>query len=90
MIKLNGFLIKPTKWIKGTKPKRIKWYAGMQYDGDIARVKTVLSDLGKYYPGAQKYEIAGFLWWQGDRDSRSAPSCTAPAPPASDLDTLRP
>ena len=62
----------PEKWIKGTKPKRIKWYAGMQYDGDIARVKTVLSDLGKYYPGAQKYEIAGFLWWQGDRDSRSA------------------
>ena len=62
----------PEKWVKGTEPKRIKWYAGMQYDGDIARVKKVLSDLGKYYPGAQKYEIAGFLWWQGDRDSRSA------------------
>jgi hypothetical protein len=32
----------------------------------------VLKNLGKYYPGATEYEVAGFLWWQGDRDSRSA------------------
>ena len=44
----------------------------MQYDGDIARTKKVLAELEKYYPGAKKYEIAGFFWWQGDRDSRSA------------------
>jgi hypothetical protein len=44
----------------------------MQYDGDVARAKQALAELDKYYPGAKKYEVAGFLWWQGDRDSRSA------------------
>jgi hypothetical protein len=32
----------------------------------------VLAELDKYYPGAKAYEVAGFFWWQGDRDSRSA------------------
>ena len=67
-----GYKGTPERWVKGTEPKKINWYAGMQYDGDIARAKTVLAELGKYYPGAKKYEIAGFFWWQGDRDSRSA------------------
>ena len=67
-----GYKGTPERWKKGENPKHIKWYAGMQYDGDIARVKEVLSDLDKYYPGAKEYEIAGFFWWQGDRDSRSA------------------
>ena len=67
-----GYKGTPERWVKGTEPKKIKWYAGMQYDGDIARAKKVLSELDKYYPGAKKYEVAGFLWWQGDRDSRSA------------------
>jgi hypothetical protein len=58
--------------VKGTEPKKIGWYAGMQYDGDVARAKNVLAELDKYYPGAKKYEVAGFFWWQGDRDSRSA------------------
>ena len=44
----------------------------MQYDGDISRATTVLDELEKYYPGANKFEVAGFFWWQGDRDSRSA------------------
>lgn len=67
-----GYKGTPERWEKGTEPKKIKWYAGMQYDGDIARAKKVLSELDKYYPGAKEYEIAGFFWWQGDRDSRSA------------------
>ncbi len=28
----------------------------------------MLKDLGKYYPDATEYEVAGFLWWQGDKD----------------------
>ena len=44
------------------------WYAGIQYDGDVANAKSVLQDIGKYYPGATRYEIAGFFWWQGDKD----------------------
>ncbi len=66
-----GYKGSPEKWEKGTEPKKINWYAGMQYDGDIARAKAVLEDLGKYYPDATEYEVAGFFWWQGDRDSRS-------------------
>jgi len=67
-----GYKGTPERWEKGTEPKKIGWYAGMQYDGDIARAKNVLAELDKYYPGAKGYEVAGFFWWQGDRDSRSA------------------
>ena len=66
-----GYKESPERWKKGTDPKPIKWYAGMQYDGDIARAKAVLEDLGKHYPEAKRFEVAGFFWWQGDRDSRS-------------------
>lgn len=66
-----GYKGSPERWKKGTEPKKIKWYAGMQYDGDIARARKVLQELDTYYPGAKGYEIAGFFWWQGDRDSRS-------------------
>ena len=67
-----GYRGSPERWLKGTEPKPINWYAGMQYDGDVARAKQVLAEIDKYYPGATEYEIAGFFWWQGDRDSRSA------------------
>ncbi len=66
-----GYQDSPERWEKGTEPKPIGWYAGMQYDGDVARAKQVLAELEKYYPDAKGYEVAGFFWWQGDRDSRS-------------------
>ncbi len=47
------------------------WYAGKQYDDDVANAKMVLADLDKYYPGAKEYEVAGFIWWQGDKDMRN-------------------
>jgi len=47
------------------------WYAGCQYDGDVAAAKKVLENLDAYYPGAKKYEVAGFFWWQGDKDMRN-------------------
>ncbi len=117
----------PLRWEKGTEPKPIGWYAGMQYDGDIARAKQVLAELDKYYPGvktsdehageieklkkrikekedfakrarfteegykkfrkelaqlrkdlaalqarAKGYEVAGFFFWQGDKDRYNA------------------
>jgi len=67
-----GYKGSPEKWEKGTEPKKISWYAGLQYEGDTTGVKKVLEELGKYYPEATTYEVAGFFWWQGDRDSRSA------------------
>ena len=67
--RLQGFA---GKWEKGTEPKTIGWYAGMQYDGDVANAKKVLAELDKYYPGAKGYEVAGFFFWQGDKDRYNA------------------
>lgn len=65
---IAGYKQSPDKWLKGEKPQPIEWYAGMQYDGDIARAQAVLAELDKYYPNAQGYEVAGFFFWQGDKD----------------------
>jgi hypothetical protein len=67
-----GYKDSPDKWEKGTEPKPIGWYAGMQYDGDVANAKQVLAELDKYYPDAKGYKIAGFFWWQGDKDRYNA------------------
>jgi hypothetical protein len=67
-----GYGQSPDRWVKGTEPKPIGWKAGLQYDGDIARAKEVLDNLDKYYPGATKYEVVGFFWWQGDKDRYNA------------------
>ena len=61
----------PPPWVdKAGKP--IEWYAGKQYDDDTANAKKVLAELGKYYPGAKGYEIAGFFFWQGEKDGGNA------------------
>jgi len=64
-----GYKDSPDKWQKGTEPKKIGWYAGKQYDDDIGNAKKVLADLKTYYPKAKGYEVAGFFWWQGAKDS---------------------
>jgi len=63
-----GYKESPMRWEKGTTPQKIEWYAGKQYDDDVANAKKVLSELDTYYPGATKYEVAGFFWWQGEKD----------------------
>jgi len=63
-----GYKDSPESWVKGTEPKAINWYAGKQYDYDIGDAKKVLANLDKHYPGATKYEVAGFFFWQGERD----------------------
>lgn len=67
-----GYGQSPLRWEKGTEPEPIGWTAGVQYDGDIARAKEVLNNLSTYYPGAKEYEVAGFFWWQGDKDRYNA------------------
>jgi hypothetical protein len=67
-----GYKESPMRWVKGTEPQKIEWYAGKQYDDDVAYAKTVLADLNKYYPGAKGYEVAGFFFWQGDKDRYDA------------------
>ena len=55
------------------KPKEVKdWYAGVQYDGDVRAALDVLADLKTYYPDAKKYEVAGFFFWQGEKDCGKA------------------
>ncbi|MFM2169812.1 MAG: hypothetical protein RI957_41 [Verrucomicrobiota bacterium] len=48
-----------------------EWYAGKQYDDDTDNAKAALADLEKHYPGAKGYEIAGFVFWQGEKDGGS-------------------
>lgn len=67
-----GYRESPLRWVKGTDPEPIEWYAGKQYDGDIDRARQVLAELDTYYPGATEYEIAGFFFWQGDKDRYDA------------------
>lgn len=67
-----GYKDSPDSWEKGAEPKKIEWYAGKQYDDDVANAKKVLAELGKYYPGATKYEVAGFFFWQGEKDGGNA------------------
>lgn len=66
-----GYKDSPMKWKKADpKPAPNTWYAGKQWDGDTANAKYVLDHIEDFYPGAQAFEIAGFFWWQGDKDSR--------------------
>ncbi len=67
----KGKATEPPPWLDKTG-KPIDWYAGKQYDDDIANAKKVLSELDKYYPGATKYEVAGFFFWQGEKDGGNA------------------
>jgi len=69
-----GYKDSPSSWEKGTKPKPVNWYAGKQYDDDVANAKTVLKNLKTYYPGykGRGYEVAGFVWWQGHKDQNAA------------------
>ena len=62
----------PDRWESGTTGEPVKWTAGIQYIGDVARATDVLKQLDQYYPGARGFEIAGFFYWQGDKDRYDA------------------
>ncbi|MEI6235437.1 MAG: sialate O-acetylesterase, partial [Planctomycetota bacterium] len=79
-----GYRDAPDSWAKGTEPtppvikegtvtlkgdKPAGWYAGKEYDDDTGDAKKVLADLDKHYPGAKSYEVAGFFYWQGEKDA---------------------
>ena len=68
-----GYKDTPDSWIEGQPKKEVPWYAGKQYDDDMANAKAALADLAKIYPDykSQGYEIAGFVWWQGNKDQNA-------------------
>jgi hypothetical protein len=71
MDQAKGTATEPPPWLdKNGKP--IEWYAGKQYDDDTADAKKALAELDKHYPGATKYEVAGFFFWQGEKDGGNA------------------
>jgi hypothetical protein len=51
------------------KAKNGGWYAGLQYDQDVGAAQNALKELATYYPGATKYEVVGFFWWQGNAEA---------------------
>ena len=67
----KGIDTPPPPFVDKKTGKPIAWYAGLQYDHDIANAKKVLSELDKHYPGAKSYELAGIFWWQGEKDCGS-------------------
>ncbi len=64
-----GYKDSPANWEKGTEPVKIGWYAGKQWDDDTGDAKKALADLEKHYPGAKGSEVAGFFFWQGEKDA---------------------
>lgn len=72
MDKGKGLATEPPPWLDQKTGQPIEWYAGKQWDDDISYAKTVLSDLNKYYPGARNFEVAGFFFWQGEKDAGNA------------------
>jgi hypothetical protein len=69
MDKALGLKTEPGPWLDKKTGKPIDWYAGKQWDDDIGYAKTVLAELDKHYPGAKGYEVAGFFFWQGEKDA---------------------
>ncbi len=68
-----GYKDTPDSWVEGQPKKTNNWYAGKQYDDDMANAKAALASLAKIYPDyqGQGYEIAGFVWWQGHKDQNA-------------------
>ncbi|MGL4421734.1 MAG: sialate O-acetylesterase [Gemmataceae bacterium] len=68
-----GYKETPESWVDGQPKKTVNWYAGKQYDDDMTNAKTALKTIAKWYPGYKDegYEIAGFVWWQGHKDTGS-------------------
>ena len=65
-----GYKESPLSWDKGSEPEPIEWYAGKQYDDCFQAAHEVLDNFDEQFPHwkGRGYEIAGFAWWQGDKD----------------------
>ena len=68
-----GYHDTPDSWVAGEPKQFVNWYAGKQFDDDMANAKAALTNLTNIYPGyhGQGYEIAGFVWWQGHKDQNA-------------------
>jgi len=69
----KGLATEPPPWLDPKTGKPVDWYAGKQYDIDLANAKAALTNLAGIYPDYKGagYEIAGFVWWQGHKDQNA-------------------
>jgi len=71
-----GYRDRNLSWPVGTEPEEPAhgWYAGKQYDDCFQAAHEVLENFDAQFPQwrGRGYEIAGFVWWQGHKDSGSA------------------
>lgn len=69
-----GYRDSPNRWLTGTTPEPVNWYAGKQYDDCVTAAHDVLDNFATHFPqwADQGYEIAGFGWWQGHKDQYDA------------------
>jgi hypothetical protein len=65
-----GYGDSPDRWLTGSTPVPIDWYAGKQWDDCMVAAHDVLDNFDTKFPqyASQGYEIAGFVWWQGHKD----------------------
>lgn len=68
-----GYGDKCPSWKKGEQPVEVNWYAGKQYDDCVNAAKEVLKNFDASFPHwkGRGYEIAGFAWFQGHKDTGS-------------------
>ncbi len=68
-----GYKDSPDSWTKGAEPKAVNWYAGKQYDDCFGAAKEVLAKFDESFPHwkGRQHEIAGFVWFQGHKDTGS-------------------
>jgi alpha-galactosidase len=69
-----GYGDKDASWSDTDPYTEVDWYAGKQYDDFVSETKKVLASFATQFPAyaAQGYEIAGFAWFQGHKDTFSA------------------
>ena len=69
-----GYKDTPDSWVEGQEKKKVDWYAGKQYDDCFGAAHKVLDNFDAEFPQwkGRGYEIAGFFWWQGHKDTGSA------------------
>ena len=65
-----GYKDTSPSWKKGEEPKPVNWYAGKQYDDCFNAAKDTLKHFDTNFPHwkGRKYEVAGFIWFQGHKD----------------------
>lgn len=66
-----GYGDKDDSWSDEDPYTEVDWYAGKQYDDFVLETKKVLDNFTTLFPdyAGQGFEIAGFVWFQGHKDS---------------------